>query len=77
MIRLLEDKTYQDLVEYSGEEPFSKPHPPWSYEVLGVWKYVGSGKTHIWIGNLEPGIHALTCVGSSGIWLGGGFTVGD
>jgi len=73
MIRLSEDKTYQDLVDYTGEEPTSKHHPSWSVEILGLWKYVASG--NVWTGDLEPGLHAVVCAGRLGIWLGGGFTV--
>jgi len=73
MIRLLKDKTYQDLIDHQGEEPSSKHHPSWSVEIPGIWKYVASG--HVWTGDLEPGIHAMACGGRLGIWLGGGFTV--
>jgi hypothetical protein len=79
MIRLLEDKTLQDVIEYNGEEPTTKHHPSWSVEVPGVYNKVESGGRHVWHGNLEPGIHAVVCVRTVplGVWLGGGFTVGE
>jgi len=73
MIRLLEDKTFQDLIDYVGEEPSSKHAPSWSSGYPGVWKYVAS--RHVWTGDLELGIHAVVCAGRLGIWRGGGFTV--
>jgi hypothetical protein len=77
LIRLLEDYDYQDLIDYSGEEPFTKHHPSWSVEVPGVWRSVASGDSHIWKGIFEPGIHALVCARSTPIggWLGAGFKV--
>lgn len=79
MIRLLEDKTFQDVVDYSGEEPSTKHHPSWSVEIPGVWKNVGSGKSHVWKGVLKPGIHALVCarIAPLGVWMGAGFTVDE
>lgn len=75
MIRLLGNKTYQDLIDYSGEEPFLTHHPSWSVEIPGVWVNVNSGDSHIWKGVLKKGIHALVCFGSGGGRLGGEFTV--
>jgi len=77
LIRLLENKTYQDLIDYQGEEPSSKVAPRWSSQYPGLLEFVGSGKKQIWTGDLESGIHALVCLGSDGVWLGGGFTVVD
>ena len=77
MIRLLENKTYQDLIEYTGEEPGSGGAPSWSSMYPGLLEHVGPGKKQVWTGDLISGIHALVCLGSDGVWLGGGFTVVD
>ena len=77
LIRLLEDKTYQDLIDYQGEEPSSKAAPSWLSFYPGVLDYVGPGQKYVWTGDLKSGIHALACVGRLGIWLGGEFTVVD
>ncbi|MGD8753746.1 MAG: hypothetical protein PVG14_20115 [Anaerolineales bacterium] len=79
MIRLLEDKTLQDVVDYNGDEPSTKHRPSWSVEIPGVWKEIKSGDSHIWNGVLEPGTHAIVCarIMPFGVWLGSGFRVED
>jgi hypothetical protein len=83
LIKLLGDKTLQDVIEYNGEEPSTKHAPSWSVDVPGVWKEINPGESHFWEGVLEPGIHALVCARSPpwpesiGVWLGTGITVGD
>ena len=82
MIRLLGDKTLQDVIYYNGEEPSTKHAPSWSVDIPGVWREIGAGESHIWEGALEPGIHALVCARTLpwpeplGVWLGTGLTVG-
>ena len=61
MIRLLEDKTLEDVIEYNGEEPSTKHAPRWSVDVRGVYWGINPAESHIWEGVLEPGIHAMVC----------------
>ena len=79
MIRLLGDKTYQDVVDHSGDEPSTKHAPSWSVSVPGVWREIRAGESHIWKGALKPGIHALVCarIIPFGVWLGSEITVKD
>jgi len=91
MIRILGDKTIQDVILRVGEEP-SEQHAAhvwrwfaasWWLKIPGVWRDLGAGESQIWEGVLEPGIHALFCVRHPphpehlGVWLGSGLTVGD
>lgn len=81
MIRLLGDKTLEDLISYNGEEPSQHHAPSWSVDIPGVWREIRSGESHTWEGVLEPGIHALVCARTLpwpeplGVWLGTGLTV--
>lgn len=75
MIWLSGNKTYQDVIEYSGEEPFTTHHPDWSVEIPGVWRGVVPAGSRIWTGHLTPGIYALVCFSNGGGRLGGGFYV--
>ena len=80
MVRHLEDKTVQDMIDYLGEEPSHKHYPLWSVEIQGVWYGVYIGMSHTWVGDLEPGIHTMVCVTGGpiyNVWFGGGFTVED
>ena len=92
MIRILGDKTLQDVILRVGEEPseHEAAHiwrwfaPSWWFTIPGVDKReLGAGESQFWEGVLEPGIHALFCVRHPpypeplGVWLAGGFTVGN
>jgi len=75
LLMLLDGKTIEDVIEYSGEEPTTKHHPPWSRE-LGTYKATAAGRNRHWKGELEPGEYFMVCAGfSSGVWLGTGLTV--
>jgi hypothetical protein len=78
LLRHMEDKTIQDMIDYLGEEPSTKHHPSWSWE-LGTWKPIAPGDAQTWKGVLELGIHTLVCarINPFGVWYGGGFTVED
>ena len=92
MIRILGDKTLQDVILRVGEEPLEHDAAhvwrwfaaPWWFTIPGVDKRdLGPGESNFWEGVLEPGIHALFCVRHPawpeqfGVWLGTGLTVGD
>ena len=69
------DETAQDLIDNIGEEPSSKYHPDWTEEV--AYKFIRSGETFVWEGELEPAIHNVVCGMSrpNRVWLGSVFTV--
>lgn len=75
-LMLLEGKTVEDVIEYTGEEPTTKHHPSWSRE-LGTWMPIVAGKSQHWEGELEPGDYFMVCARLSplGVWLGTGLTV--
>jgi hypothetical protein len=89
MIRILEDKTLQDVILRVGEEPsehqaaaiMSWFTPSWWFMFPDVWRERGAGESQFWEGVLEPGIHALFCASHPpspeplGVWLGTGLTV--
>jgi hypothetical protein len=81
MIRLLGDKTLEDLVRYNGEEPSQQHQPSWSVSIPGTWREIPAGERHFWEGALEPGIHALVCVRTLpwpepiGVWLGTAWSI--
>jgi hypothetical protein len=82
MIRLLGDKTFQDVIDYSyggGEPPSLKHAPSWSVDVPGVWGRVEAGDSRIREVELRPGIHAWVCARLSpfGVWVGPELTVED
>ena len=83
LMKLLGDKTLQDVSHYFSPEPSDKHAPSWTFSYPGVWKDIEAGESHFWEGVLEPGIHALFCVRHPphpehlGVWLGSGLTVGD
>jgi hypothetical protein len=81
LIRLLEDKTLEDLRYLIGEEPSTQHQPSWSEHYPGVWKEIRAGESHFWEVNLEPGIHALFCVRTAAwpepinVWFGKTWTI--
>ena len=89
MIRILEDKTLQDVILRVGEEPSDQDAglswrwylPDWWFPIPGVWGQIGAGESQFWEGVLEPGSHALFCVRTPAwpeninVWLGTGLTV--
>lgn len=83
LIRLLEDKTLDDLRHLFGEEPSTQHQPSWSEHYPGVWKEIEPGESHFWQVDLEPGIHALLCVRTPaypepiGVWIGNTWTIED
>ena len=44
IIRLLENKTLDDLTHYIGEEPSTQHQPLWSEHYPGIWKEIQSGE---------------------------------
>ena len=83
LIRLLEDKTLEDLRHLHGEEPSTQHQPSWSENYVSVWKEIEPGESHFWQVDLEPGIHALLCVRTPaypeaiGVWTGKTWTIED
>jgi hypothetical protein len=80
IFRLKNDKTYQDWINYFGEEP-SPQHAPWWANEQGVFRNVTElilpGEIFIWENIIVDGIHGTVCVRAEphGAYLGGGFTV--
>ncbi len=79
LVRHTGDKTYQDMIDYIGEEPSKISAPVWADGVPGVLGEVKAGESRIWEGVLEQGIHTLLCINLTpfGVWLGVGLTVED
>ncbi|HSG18955.1 MAG TPA: hypothetical protein VLE70_21865 [Anaerolineae bacterium] len=83
LIRLLEDKTLEDLIHWIGEEPSQQHQPPWSESIPGSWKEILADESRFWEGDVEPGIHALFCVKtpawpeSISVWFGKTWTIGN
>ncbi len=89
MIRILGDKTLQDIILRIGEEPSDHDEaiswgwyaPSWWYTIPGTGRELGADESQFWEGVLEPGIHALFCVRTPAspeninVWLGTGLTV--
>lgn len=87
IIRILGDKTFQDVILYVGEEPTevmllkSWFNPSWWSPILDIWADIGAGESQFWEVVLEPGIHALFCIRhppypeKTEVWLGTGLTV--
>lgn len=83
LIRLLENKTLDDLTHYIGEEPSTQHQPLWSEHYPGIWKEIQTGETHNGETLLEPGNHAIFCVRSVawpepiGVWIGKTWIIGN
>lgn len=76
VIELLQDKTWDDLVDYAGPMPSSKHAPPWSRSVRN-WRPIGSGETLDWNEDLTPGSYVMVCANTSplAVWIGTELTV--
>ena len=76
VIELLDDKTWEDIVDYAGEQPSSKHAPPWTRDVR-QWRPIPSGETLLWEEELTPGTYAIVCANTSplAVWLGSRFEV--
>jgi hypothetical protein len=80
VLRHEKDKTYQDMVNYLGEEPSTKHSPKWGRD-QGAWRsdsdLILPGEIFTWEGFLAYGIHTLVCVRAEphNVWIGGWFTV--
>ena len=72
------DKTIQDMIDYTGEEPSSKHAPSWT-QVIYAYVNVLAGESSTWEGVLESGIHTIVCIRilPHGAWFGTGLTVED
>ena len=79
LVRHTGDETIQDVIDYIGEEPSTKNAPGWTRDVAGVWKNIMAGESHIWEGELEPGLHHMVCFRFMpyGGWFGAGLMVED
>ena len=85
LMRFLEDKTLQDVLDYFdfGEKPSQQHAPSWSFSYPGVYVHIEAGESHFWEGALDSGIHSLVCVGNGvwpepiGVWLGNNWTIED
>lgn len=84
LMRLLGDKTLEDLVYYHGLEDEPGTHhasKEWTITSPGIWKEIEPGESHFWEGDLETGIHAWLCVSTPawpeplGVWLGNSWTI--
>ena len=82
LMKLLGDKTLQDVSHYFSPEPSDKHAPSWTFSYPGVWKDIEAGESHFWEGVLEPGIHILACARSVpwpepiGVWIVSSWTIG-
>ena len=77
LMRLLGDKTIQDMIDSIGEEPSHDVAPMWANSV-NTWQVIRSGEVYTWEGGLKPGIHTMVCASPQyGVWYGSGFTVED
>lgn len=82
LIRLLEDKTLEDINHLYREEPSTQHQPLWSETMPGVWKELRAGESRFWEGDLEPGIYVLFCVRTPpwpeliSVWIGKTWTIG-
>ncbi len=76
VIELLDDKRWEDLVEYAGEQPSSKHAPTWTRSVR-QWRPIPSGQTLPWEEELTPGTYALVCanIAPLAVWLGSSLEV--
>jgi hypothetical protein len=75
LMRHLEGKTIQDMIDYLGEEPFVGHQPTW-VEDLETWLYINAGESLTWEGVLEPSVYSMVCGRVTGnIWYGTGLTV--
>jgi hypothetical protein len=84
MVRVVEDKTLEDLLHYFSEEPKLGHAPSWLFSIPGSYKDINAGESHFWEGDLEPGIFALLCVHTPLpwpeppiVWLGKIWTIED
>ena len=84
LMRLLGDKTLEDLIYYHGlgDEPGTHhANKDWTITSPGIWKEIRAGESHFWEGALEPGIHAWLCVRTLawpeplGVYFGTGWTI--
>ena len=77
LVRHKGDETIRDMIDFIGEEPSTKHHPSWTVEIRGVYRSVKSGASHVWEGDLEPGIYSMVCARlvPLGVWFGTGLTV--
>jgi hypothetical protein len=79
LVRHTGDETIQDMIDYIGEEPSTRPRAYWTRE-LRTYMKVYSGESLTWEGVLEPGIHTMICAkfeNDFGAWFGTGLTVED
>ena len=77
LLRLVGNKTLQDMREYNGEDPTTKHAPDWS-RIVFESKFVVSGQNLTLEGVLVEGVHGMICINPKrGVWFGGGFTVKD
>lgn len=76
VIELLDGKTWEDIVEYAGEQPSSKHAPSWTRDVR-PWRPIPSGDTLLWEEELTPGTYAMVCANISplAVWLGSSLEV--
>ena len=80
LFRLKQNKTYQDWIDYIGEEPSPKHGPMWAAE-QGAWRTesdpVLPGEVYVWDGLLVFGTHAMVCTRAEphGAWNGSWFSV--
>ena len=77
-VRHTGDETIQDAIDYIGEEPCTVHRPGWVV-TLGTERFVSTGKSARWKGNLIPGIYHMVCLHVSPlrVWFGTGLTVED
>lgn len=77
LFRLIEGVTFQDVIDYTEEEPYTLNPPPFVFVVNSFFGMMKEGRSHIREGVLEPGIHTLVCVREDPprLFYGGGFLV--
>jgi len=77
LVSIDEGYTIQDVIDDLGPEPSTGHHPPWTREIPGPWRVIGTGESHSWEGGLQSGLYAAVCARMSplGVWFGFGLTV--
>ena len=82
VVRVRMDYSWQDYIDYIGEEPSPLHSPYWATE-QGAWRrdseLILPGEIFIWDGFLVFGFNGTVCARAEphGAYLGGGFTVDD
>jgi hypothetical protein len=77
LARITKGKTIQDMEDYVGEEPSTKPAPDWTQWI--TLEKVDPGESLTQEEVLDPGIYTMGCgrVEPYGGWFGTGLTVED